>query len=62
MQAALDNSVPGILAECAGSCSCRTCRVQVDAQWAARMTPSSEIEEATLEGHADEAEVRRLSC
>jgi len=32
MQAAMDNLVPGIDADCGGECSCATCHVMVNAE------------------------------
>ena len=62
MQGALDQGIPGILAECGGSCSCGTCRVYVDAAWRARTGQPSEIEDATMDGHDDPHPGKRLSC
>jgi 2Fe-2S ferredoxin len=33
MQAAVQNNVPGIDADCGGECACATCHVYVDAAW-----------------------------
>ena len=33
MQAAIDNLVPGIDADCGGECSCATCHVMVNENW-----------------------------
>jgi 2Fe-2S ferredoxin len=62
MQGALDHGVSGILAECGGSCSCGTCRIYIDDAWAAKTGTTSDIEEATLEGHDDPNPNKRLSC
>ena len=34
MQTAIDAMVPGIMADCGGSCSCATCHCYVDEAWA----------------------------
>ncbi|HEX4377588.1 MAG TPA: 2Fe-2S iron-sulfur cluster-binding protein [Steroidobacteraceae bacterium] len=62
MQGALDHGIPGILAECGGSCSCGTCRVHIDDAWRARTGEPSEIEDATMDGHDDTHPAKRLSC
>jgi 2Fe-2S ferredoxin len=62
MRGALDYGVPGILAECGGSCSCGTCRVHIDEAWSGRVGSASELEEATMEGHDDPHPNKRLSC
>ncbi|GIS18459.1 MAG: hypothetical protein CM15mP120_03750 [Pseudomonadota bacterium] len=36
MQAAIDNLVPGIDADCGGECSCATCHVMVKEDWVPR--------------------------
>ena len=37
MNAALDNLVPGIDADCGGECSCATCHVMVNEDWMAKV-------------------------
>jgi 2Fe-2S ferredoxin len=64
MQGAVYNSVPGILGECGGACSCATCRCTIDPAWAAKVGgPASEIEKELLEGAEGELKPNmRLSC
>ncbi len=62
MEGATRNGVPGILADCGGSCSCGTCRVFVDAAWRAIIGTPDDMEEAMLELHDDAPEGQRLSC
>ena len=33
MEGAVQNNIPGIEAECGGSCACATCHVYVDEKW-----------------------------
>jgi 2Fe-2S ferredoxin len=62
MEGAVKNGVPGILAECGGSCSCGTCRVYVDAAWQKRTGSPSALEEATLDLQDSDPPGCRLSC
>lgn len=62
MQAAVDNGVSGIVAECGGACSCATCVCQIDAAWTERVGPAEGMEQAMLEGALDDAVGSRLSC
>ena len=62
MQAALDHSVPGILGDCGGCCSCATCHAYVDEQWAGMLPPKSETEVFMLEGVDELRENSRLCC
>jgi 2Fe-2S ferredoxin len=62
MQVALDNSVPGILGECGGSCSCGTCHAYIDAPWAEKLPPQSETEVFMLEGVPEPRPSSRLCC
>ncbi|WBY03070.1 2Fe-2S iron-sulfur cluster-binding protein [Ramlibacter tataouinensis] len=62
MQAALDHSVPGILGDCGGACSCATCHGYVDPAFLDRLPPRSETEVFMLEGVPDLRDNSRLCC
>ncbi|XAH21561.1 2Fe-2S iron-sulfur cluster-binding protein [Xylophilus sp. GW821-FHT01B05] len=62
MQLALDHSVPGILGDCGGSCSCATCHGYIDAEWAGRLPAISETEAFMLEGVPEPRATSRLCC
>ncbi|MFV8816981.1 2Fe-2S iron-sulfur cluster-binding protein [Haliea sp. E17] len=63
MQAAVDNGVPSIIGECGGQMACGTCLVYVDAVWRTQTGEPGDMEEATLELHADNPNAgKRLSC
>lgn len=63
MQAAVQNDVEGIVAECGGSCACATCHVYVDEAFVARLPPPSELESDLLTVTAAENRSNsRLSC
>ena len=62
MEAAVDNDVAGIVAECGGACSCATCHVYVDPEWAARLNPPDAQEDGMLGCVLDRRETSRLSC
>ncbi len=50
---------------CSGCCQCATCHVFIDEDWMDKLPPMSEGEQATLEGEAEEEDIRensRLSC
>lgn len=63
MAAAVNNMVPGILAECGGVCACATCHVFVDEHSLAMAGAIGEFESAMLQGTAVEATSQsRLAC
>jgi 2Fe-2S ferredoxin len=62
MENAIRNDVPGIVAECGGACSCATCHVYVDEQWADEVGPPSAMEEDMLDFAFDVRPTSRLSC
>jgi ferredoxin, 2Fe-2S len=49
MQAARAAGVPGILADCGGSCACATCHVYVSEAWAEAVGPPNALEADLLE-------------
>ena len=56
------SGVPGIVAECGGSCSCATCHVHVDEQWRAHFDEVSDEEQELLEFTDTYSNDSRLSC
>lgn len=62
MEGAINNSVPGIEAECGGCCSCATCHVYVDPDWKEITGKADALERDMLESVMDLRETSRLSC
>ena len=62
MQIAVEHAVPGILAECGGSCSCGTCHGYVDPAWVGRLPAVSETEAFMLEAVPEPGPGSRLCC
>lgn len=62
MNAAIDNMVPGIDADCGGECSCATCHVVVDDDWINVVGKPGAQEESMLDLNPDREENSRLSC
>lgn len=62
MQAAVFNGVPGIVADCGGSCSCATCHGFIGGQWLAALPAPQADERSLLEGLLDTQDNSRLTC
>jgi 2Fe-2S ferredoxin len=63
MEAAIQHNVPGIEAECGGSCSCATCHVYVSESDLSKLTPVDELEDEMLDCTVAERQPgSRLSC
>ena len=62
MLAAVTNGVPGIDADCGGSCSCATCHVFVNEEWLSKIGEISPTEEAMLSLSPARKENSRLAC
>lgn len=63
MQAAVAHGLTGITAECGGLCSCATCHVYVDQEWAAKLPPPEAEENDLLDFTAAARKpTSRLAC
>ena len=62
MNAAIDNLVPGIDADCGGECACATCHLYVDEEWVDQVGQPDEAEDAMLDLNPERAPNSRLSC
>jgi|UniRef100_UPI0035CB9181 2Fe-2S ferredoxin len=62
MEVIRDAGIDEILALCGGCCSCATCHVHVDPDFAAKLPKMSEDENDLLDSSADRNAFSRLSC
>jgi len=62
MEAAVENNVPGIDADCGGMCACATCHIIVEEEWFTVTGPRNDNEEAMLGFLPDLNERARLGC
>ena len=62
MRGAVNNSVPGIVAECGGGLACSTCHCYIDEAWIDRVGPALEPEQQMLEFAHRPLRGSRLSC
>ena len=62
MEVIRDAGIDEILALCGGCCSCATCHVHVDPDFAGKLTPMGPDEDDLLDSTSDRDEFSRLSC
>src|SRR5262245_5711610 len=62
MEAAVDNDVAGIVAECGGACSCATCHIYVDPAWVDKLPRPDAQEDGMLDCVLERHANSRLSC
>jgi 2Fe-2S ferredoxin len=62
MEAALQNAIPEVEAECGGACSCATCHVYVNEAWTEKVGGPSPMEEDMLDFAFEVRPESRLSC
>ena len=62
METAVDNDIPGIIAECGGACSCATCHVYVAPEWLDKLPVPDGLESGMLDCALDRQANSRLSC
>jgi len=62
MEGAVQNNIPGIDADCGGSCACATCHVYVDEKWFDKLSKKDSAEEDMLDMAHQPNKFSRLSC
>jgi ferredoxin, 2Fe-2S len=62
MQAAVNNLVPGIIAECGGFASCATCHGYVEEAWLTKLPPPDAAEEGMISCAFHVRPNSRLTC
>ncbi len=62
MEGAIQNNIPGIDADCGGSCACATCHVYVDEKWFDKLPKKDSAEEDMLDMAFEPKKNSRLSC
>ena len=62
MEAIRDNGFDELLALCGGCCSCATCHIHVDPEFASKLPEMTEDEDDLLESSDHRSETSRLSC
>jgi ferredoxin, 2Fe-2S len=62
MEAAIDNSVEGIVAECGGACACATCHAYIDDAWLSKLPELNDMEDAMLDATSERRANSRLTC
>ena len=62
MEIIRDGGVDELLALCGGCCSCATCHIYVDPEFAGKIAPMSEDENDLLDSSDHRNERSRLSC
>ena len=62
MEGAVQNNIPGIDADCGGSCACATCHVYVDEKWFNKLPNKDDAEEDMLDMAFEPNKCSRLAC
>jgi 2Fe-2S ferredoxin len=62
MEGAVKNSIPGIDADCGGSCACATCHVYVDEKFINKIPKAKESEQDMIDFVVNPKNNSRLSC
>jgi 2Fe-2S ferredoxin len=62
METIRDSGIDELLALCGGCCSCATCHVHVDEEWAGKLRPMKGDEDDLLDTSMHRTQTSRLSC
>ena len=62
MEAAVQNMIPGIDADCGGACACATCHIYVDAEFLGKLKEKDDMEDSMLDFAENVQDNSRLCC
>ena len=62
MEGAVQNTIPGIDADCGGACACATCHVYVNEEWLNKLPEKTSTEQDMLDMAFEPNNQSRLSC
>jgi len=62
MEGAIQNNIPGIDADCGGSCACATCHVYVEEKWFDKLPKKEDAEQDMLDMAFETKKFSRLDC
>ena len=62
MEAAVNNGIDAILAECGGACACATCHSYIDPAWVSKLPPMDDMEDSMLDAAYERKNNSRLTC
>ena len=62
MEGAIQNNIPGIEADCGGSCACATCHVYVEEKWFSKLPKKEDTEQDMLDMAFEPQKYSRLAC
>ncbi|MFK8053539.1 MAG: 2Fe-2S iron-sulfur cluster-binding protein [Woeseiaceae bacterium] len=62
MEAAVNNGIDGIVAECGGACACATCHSFIDEAWVGKVPEMDDMEDSMLDAAYERKDNSRLTC
>ena len=62
MEAAINNNIDGIVAECGGACACATCHSYIDDAWKDKLAAMDDMEDSMLDAAFERKANSRLTC
>ncbi|MAD91797.1 MAG: (2Fe-2S)-binding protein [Gammaproteobacteria bacterium] len=62
MEAAINNNIDGIVAECGGACACATCHGYINNDWVEKLNDMDAMEDSMLDMAFNRKSNSRLTC